>query len=146
MELNFRVCEAAELSRGDFRAKIVNFLYEHLDEFRDAKEDIAQCLEYVNKEPGESGKVFLCQKGDEIQAVVVLNRTYMENFIPNYLLVYIATHKDVRGQGVGGKLISLVQKTIQAPIALHVEHENPAKKLYAKLGFTNKYTEMRWYP
>ena len=28
-------------------------------------------------------------------------------------------------------------------IALHVEPDNPAKKLYEKLGFTNKYLEMR---
>jgi ribosomal protein S18 acetylase RimI-like enzyme len=28
-------------------------------------------------------------------------------------------------------------------IALHVEPDNPAKGLYEKLGFTNKYLEMR---
>jgi ribosomal protein S18 acetylase RimI-like enzyme len=28
-------------------------------------------------------------------------------------------------------------------IALHVEPENPAKFLYEKFGFTNKYLEMR---
>jgi len=28
-------------------------------------------------------------------------------------------------------------------IALHVEPDNPAKKLYERLGFTNKYLEMR---
>ncbi len=29
-------------------------------------------------------------------------------------------------------------------IALHVEPNNPAKFLYEKLGFTNKYLEMRY--
>jgi ribosomal protein S18 acetylase RimI-like enzyme len=29
-------------------------------------------------------------------------------------------------------------------IALHVEHENPALHLYKKVGFTNKYLEMRY--
>ena len=31
----------------------------------------------------------------------------------------------------------------QGNIALHVEPDNPAIKLYEKLGFTNKYLEMR---
>ena len=31
----------------------------------------------------------------------------------------------------------------EGAIALHVEPNNPAKGLYEKLGFTNKYLEMR---
>ena len=34
-------------------------------------------------------------------------------------------------------------KTVEGAIALHVEPDNPAKFLYEKLGFTNKYLEMR---
>jgi ribosomal protein S18 acetylase RimI-like enzyme len=33
--------------------------------------------------------------------------------------------------------------TAKGNIALHVEPENPARYLYEKLGFTNKYLEMR---
>ena len=34
-------------------------------------------------------------------------------------------------------------KEIENDVALHVEPDNPAKKLYERLGFTNKYLEMR---
>jgi len=34
--------------------------------------------------------------------------------------------------------------TAVGSIALHVEPNNPAKGLYEKLGFTNKYLEMRY--
>lgn len=35
-----------------------------------------------------------------------------------------------------------IQQT-KGAIALHVEPDNPAKKLYEHFGFTNKYLEMR---
>ena len=34
-------------------------------------------------------------------------------------------------------------KLTKGDVALHVEPDNPAKKLYERLGFTNKYLEMR---
>ncbi len=35
-------------------------------------------------------------------------------------------------------------ETADGNIALHVEPDNPARYLYEKLGFTNKYLEMRY--
>ena len=58
-------------------------------------------------------------------------------------LVYIATHKNHRGKGIGK---GLMQKTIdlaEGSIALHVEPDNPARFLYEKVGFSSKYIEMR---
>ena len=36
-----------------------------------------------------------------------------------------------------------VLANVEGDVALHVEPHNPAKKLYERLGFTNKYLEMR---
>ena len=56
---------------------------------------------------------------------------------------YIAMHKDYRGQGIGKQLMQKAIDSADGNIALHVEPENPAVHLYKKLGFTNKYLEMR---
>ena len=74
----------------------------------------------------------------------IINKTGMAGYIPENILVYIATHSDYRGKGIGGQLIERAFKETEGDIALHVEPENPAKHLYEKLGFTNKYLEMRW--
>ena len=65
------------------------------------------------------------------------------NFIPENILVYIAVDNSQRGKGFGKKLMQKAISIAEGNIALHVEPDNPAKKLYEKLGFTNKYLEMR---
>ena len=60
------------------------------------------------------------------------------------ILVYIAVHGSQRGKGVGQQLIERAFEATEGDIALHVEPDNPARRLYERLGFTNKYLEMRW--
>ncbi|MEZ5050412.1 MAG: GNAT family N-acetyltransferase [Saprospiraceae bacterium] len=79
----------------------------------------------------------------EIVGATVVNKTGMDGYIPENILVYIAIHKDFRGKGIGKKLMSKAIEMSNGDIALHVEPNNPAKILYEKLGFKNKYLEMR---
>jgi GNAT superfamily N-acetyltransferase len=74
---------------------------------------------------------------------VVVNETGMDGYIPENILVYIATHRQQRGKGLGRKLMNAAIDAAKGNIALHVEPENPAGFLYEKLGFTSKYKEMR---
>ena len=80
---------------------------------------------------------------NEIVGVVVINRTGMQGYIPENILVYIATHKNYRSIGLGKQLMQKAIEETDGNIALHVEHDNPALFLYEKMGFTNKYLEMR---
>ncbi len=68
----------------------------------------------------------------------------MKGYIPENILVYIATDKNQRGRGLGKQLIDAVIEQTQGDIALHVEKDNPAKFLYEKVGFINPYLEMRY--
>ena len=67
----------------------------------------------------------------------------MGGYIPENILVYIAVRGDLRGKGLGKKLMKAVLDEIEGDVALHVEANNPAKHLYESLGFTNPYLEMR---
>ncbi|MFC3881341.1 GNAT family N-acetyltransferase [Algoriphagus namhaensis] len=121
--------------------RIADFLFENLDQYGDAREDIMKCLTYVFE---KGGSITVAHEENDIKGVVVVNDTGMGGFIPENILVYIAVHPSTRGQGVGRKLIEDVQSKCTGDIALHVEPDNPAKKLYERLGFTNKYLEMRF--
>lgn len=124
--------------------KIAQFLNTHLDEFGDSVEDILACLDYVfEKNLGKGGFILLGLHNEEIVGAVVINETGMSKYIPENILVYIAVHKDFRGMGLGGELMKQALELTKGDVALHVEPNNPAKKLYERLGFTNKYLEMR---
>ncbi|PKN72624.1 MAG: GNAT family N-acetyltransferase [Candidatus Cloacimonetes bacterium HGW-Cloacimonetes-3] len=121
------------------------YLHEHLDKFTDAPSAISKSIDYAfSGESGKGGYLLLALEENELIGAVVINKTGMEEFIPEYLLVYIAVHKDWRGKGIGSKLIKHVFDTCKGAIALHVEYDNPAKRLYERLGFKSKYAEMRW--
>ncbi|NQV53151.1 MAG: GNAT family N-acetyltransferase [Flavobacteriales bacterium] len=120
--------------------RIVDFLHTHLDEYGDPKEDIQRCLDYVHD---RGGFALLGIVEDEIIGAVIINETGMSKYIPENILVYIAMDKAFRGKGIGKELMSNAIKLCKGDIALHVESDNPAKFLYEKLGFSNKYLEMR---
>jgi len=123
---------------------LVDFLHTHLEEYGDEKSAIRKAIEYSAKDrPGHGGLVVMATEDDQLIGAVVINKTGMEEYIPENILVYIATHADYRGKGLGKALMKSCLDNCQGSIALHVEADNPAIHLYKKMGFTQPYLEMR---
>ncbi|MFD2244878.1 GNAT family N-acetyltransferase [Pontibacter ruber] len=126
------------------RDEVLDFLFNHLDEYGDAREDIAKCMEYaLSDAEGKGGTVLVAREHDKVVGALILNNTGMSGYIPENILVYVAVHNSQRGKGVGKRLVQLAIENTSGSIALHVEPQNPARHLYEKLGFTNKYLEYR---
>ncbi len=124
--------------------RVTNFLYEHLEQYGDTKNAIRNAIAYAAKVHTDlGGYVFTMSKNKQIIGAVIINKTGMDQYVPENILVYIATHKEYRGKGLGKKLMQYAIDNCKGDIALHVEKDNPAKFLYEKLGFTNPYLEMR---
>lgn len=124
---------------------VVDFLYEHLQEYGDKKEDIERAINYaMQTDDTPGGFVVTAMSERKVVGAVVVNKTGMSGYIPENILVYIAVHADMRGHGVGKKLMKNALRVSDGDVALHVEPDNPARFLYENLGFTNKYLEMRW--
>ncbi len=128
-------------SMGEF----IDFLYRHLGEYRDSKEDIGKAVNYAfSKSNGKGG--FLLEVFDDGQLVgeVVINDSGMSGYVPEHVLVYIAVNENRRGEGIGRMLLEEAIKSCEGDVSLHVEYDNPAKRLYERVGFTSKYAEMRY--
>lgn len=124
---------------------IVDFLHEHLDEYGDSKEDIMRSLEYALSESSlQGGFVLKGFEEDKLAGIVLMNKTGMKGYIPENILVYIAVDKDFRGKGIGKQLMNKIVDVTEGDIKLHVEPQNPARFLYEKVGFENKYLEYRF--
>ena len=145
MDIQYSIIKSDDDNPTEFsREQIAGFLYKNLDEYGDTKEAILKCISYAYGDaPGQDGFILVAYDSDEILGVVIINKTNMSGYIPENILVYIAVHSKTRGQGVGTSLMKRIIEETDGDIALHVEPENPAKFLYEKFGFTNKYLEMR---
>ena len=121
----------------------VDFLHTHLQQYGDPPGDIQKAIQYA-LDPHRGGFILQCLDGQQIIGAVVVNKTGMEGYIPGNILVYIAVNQGYRGNGIGKRLMEQALELAEGGVALHVEPDNPAKRLYERLGFENKYLEMRY--
>lgn len=144
MHITFHILLNSTELDAETELALVNFLHTHLEKYRDSPEDIRKALQYAMRaEPHPGGLLILAREAGEIRGAVVMNKTGMEGYIPENILVYIAVHPDMRGKGLGKQLMEMALENCKGSIALHVEKDNPARFLYEKLGFQNPYLEMR---
>jgi GNAT superfamily N-acetyltransferase len=142
--MTIKIYDAVNKPSLSEKTEIVNFLFDNLEEYGDPKKDILKAIDYSLKEISAFGGFTLVLRDEKsIKGSVVINQTGMGGYIPENILVYIATNKNNRGEGIGKQLMEKAIETAKGDIALHVEANNPAKFLYEKFGFTNPYLEMR---
>ncbi|NCA84604.1 MAG: N-acetyltransferase [Clostridia bacterium] len=146
MEMTEKVFNQADPIATKEKQELVDFLYEHLDEYGDKKEHIASCIDYaMNTNPMAGGFIVEMLDNEKIVGALVMNKTGMSGYIPENILVYIAVNSDYRGKGVGRKIMERSMQLAKGDVALHVEQNNPANFLYKNMGFVNPYLEMRFY-
>lgn len=142
--LKTTIFDANNKPNESLKSEVIDFLFDNLEQYGDPQNQIERAIDYSLKLfDSYGGFTMLLQEEDRIKGAVVINRTGMNGYIPENILVYIAIDKNSRGEGLGKRLMQEVIEHADGDIALHVEANNPAKILYEKLGFTNPYLEMR---
>ena len=131
---------------GDLtKEQFVDFLFEHLDQFGDPKPDIEKSIDYAfSNAEGKGGFLLAAYHEGELAGALVMNDTGMSGYIPENILVYVAVDSKHRGKGFGGEIVKKSFEIADGNIKLHVEYDNPAKRLYERVGMKTKYAEMRY--
>ncbi|MBN1423768.1 GNAT family N-acetyltransferase [Candidatus Fermentibacteria bacterium] len=121
------------------------FLHESLKPFEDSPEDIRRGIgDALSPQAGEPGFILVSERDERPLGALVMLRTGMKGYIPENLLLWVAVDPSTRGEGIGSMLIRRSFELADGDVKLHVEYDNPAKRLYERLGMTSKYAEMRY--
>lgn len=131
---------------GRSKSYIAEFLHKHLEKYKDPVNQIEAALDYAFSEAeGKGGFLVLEEFDGKLIGVVVVNRTGMSGYIPENILVYLATDSSRAPLGSGFQLLKYALEQMEGDVALHVEYDNRARKIYEQIGFTSKYAEMRYH-
>ena len=135
---------------GDFPSwtdpdQFAAFMYESLKPYEDPLEQVRQGVsDALEPQYGEKGFVLLGEIDQKVVGGLIMLRTGMKGYIPENFLLMVAVDPSTRGMGLGGKIIKKSFELADGDVKLHVEYDNPAKRLYERLGMTTKYAEMRY--
>ncbi|MBS1262299.1 MAG: Mycothiol acetyltransferase [Calditrichaeota bacterium] len=125
---------------------MVEYFHETMKPYNDTKEDVRRALDYAFKPGyGQGGFLNLVHRDEKLLGACLMLRTGMKGYVPEWILLMVTVSPETRGQGIGAKLIQRCFDDADGDVKLHVEYDNPAKRLYERLGMTTKYAEMRYY-
>lgn len=145
VELMF-VPSGQELPAWLDRKTLTAFLHEHLKPYEDTLTDIRQGLDdALENRPGPGGFVLLAHVDTRLVGALVMLRTGMKGYVSENLLLFVAVDTALRGYGIGSRLVRAAVDRCDGDVKLHVEYDNPAKRLYERLGFQSKYADMRFH-
>ncbi|MFA6619377.1 MAG: GNAT family N-acetyltransferase [Candidatus Neomarinimicrobiota bacterium] len=134
-----------ELENITAKDQFAEKLHEMLIPFEDSVKEIMDGIEYaLDKSGNRGGFILAAMENGSIAGALVMLKTNMSGYVPENLLLYVAVEKNMRGKGIGTKLIEKALSLCHGGVKLHVEYDNPAKKLYERVGFVSKYADMRY--
>ncbi len=124
--------------------RITNFIYNNSDEFGDTKTAIRKSILYAAKEIlGLGGYVFVMEDKNKILGTVVVNRTGMDEYLSENIIVYVVVKEGYRNMGIAKKIIKHTIKYCKGNIAVHINIDNPVISLFENIGFKSRNIEMR---
>jgi ribosomal-protein-alanine N-acetyltransferase len=120
------------------------FLRRVMRPYADSLKDIRRGVEdALSGRPSTGGFILCAEKKGRLVGALVMLRTGMKGYIPENLLLFIGVEKKERRRGLGRSMVEKALSHCSGGIKLHVERDNPARRLYEKVGFSAKYLDMR---
>ena len=124
------LCELYATTRRDEMA-VTGWPQEQIEAFLRQQFE-AQHIHYSTHFSDADFDLILTEDGEPV------GRLYLEERDDEFRIIDIALLPAFRGQGIGGRLLQDILDrafAVSKAVRIHVEHSNPAMKLYQRLGF-----------
>ncbi len=139
----FKVLSSAEIVTSMEMLRIADFLFDNLLLCDDNKAEILKAIEYaLSRFPHQGGFVITNADSEGLAGVVVINKTGMDGFFPENLLIYIAARKGLTDDSIINELVRRSKEFAKGRIGLKCHHESPLIPMFEKFGFATRGTYM----
>jgi GNAT superfamily N-acetyltransferase len=126
------------------KSKLVAFLEANTENGLFSKGEITEAVECAVKERASLGGFILTlREGNEMLGALVVNATGMENRNPRHRLSLFAVARAHRHNGIAKHLLDKAVQQAGSNLAIQLEPGNGEVAFFEKLGFKEKYVEMR---
>ncbi len=135
----------SNLPAGVDEELLVSFFHTTMEPWQDTRPDVSRALHDALDGTADrnGGFLMLAMQGTQLAGGLLMLETGMKGYIPENLLLFVSIQPEMRGQGLGRRLVETSLAACKGQVKLHVDFENPAKRLYERLGFKHVYAEMR---
>jgi len=119
---------------------IINFLMSNLDAYSDSRDNVSRAVEYaLSKFPHQGGFIILAKKDRDIVGATVINRTNLEGYFAESILVFMATDEACRGDGIGKELLRQTILFTKGDVMVRLKPETKNTDLFEKQGFKSDF-------
>ena len=126
------------------KSKLIAFFETNTENGHFSKNEIAEALECAIKErPSLGGFVLNLNEENQLVGAMVVHATGMANRNPKYRLSLFAVARNRRHNGIAKHLVDYAKEKTGNGLAVQLKRGDGEVAFFDKLGFKEKYIEMR---
>ena len=124
------------------KERVTRFILDNSCEQDLSYEIVWRSVEYaLSLSKNQGGFILLTREDGDITGALVINRTSMEDYIPENILIHLVIGAHVNKNETGLRLLRMAIELTKGKLAVRLNKDHPDISLYEVMGFRERYIE-----
>ncbi len=124
------------------KERMTRFILDNTSEHDLTYEAVWRSVEYsLSMSKNQGGFILVGREDGDMTSVLVMNRTRMEDYMPENILIHLAIGPHVEKSETGLKLLQKAIEITHGDLAVRLNKDHPDLSLYEVMGFRERYIE-----